>query len=179
MKHDTHDTEQVTRLRPIPGYPGYEITPNGQVWSAPRYLPDGRYWAGRWLKPSLCQGYPFVVMGKGNTRQVHRLVLEAYVGPCPPGQQCRHLNGIRTDNRLSNLCWGTRAENVSDRTKHGKTYQGEQHSNAKLTEQQVKQIIYIYRTGLFNNVEIAQQYNVQPEAIGKIVNKQRWKHIWR
>lgn len=49
---------------------------------------------------------------------VHRLVLRAFVGACPPGQVCRHLNGDKKDNRLSNLAWGTLLENRQDRTRH-------------------------------------------------------------
>ena len=33
---------------------------------------------------------------------VHRLVLDAFIGP-EPGLQCNHKNGIRDDNRLGNL----------------------------------------------------------------------------
>lgn len=46
---------------------------------------------------------------------VHRLVLEAFVGPRPPGKQCRHLNGDSLDNRLENLAWGTNQEDCEDR----------------------------------------------------------------
>ena len=49
---------------------------------------------------------------------VHRLVLEAFAGPCPAGLESRHLNGIKTDNRRSNLVWGTSAENSADAKEH-------------------------------------------------------------
>jgi hypothetical protein len=32
--------------------------------------------------------------------------------------ECRHLNGVRSDCRLVNLAWGTKAENTEDRRKH-------------------------------------------------------------
>lgn len=51
--------------------------------------------------------------------QVHRLVLQAFVGPCPPGMECRHLNGDEQDNRVENLRWGTPSENARDRVRHG------------------------------------------------------------
>lgn len=50
---------------------------------------------------------------------VHRLVLGAFVGPCPAGMECRHLNGDSTDNRVENLAWGTHVENVKDVIAHG------------------------------------------------------------
>jgi hypothetical protein len=51
-------------------------------------------------------------------RDVHRLILETFVGPRPPGKQCRHLNGDSLDNRLENLAWGTFHENFADRLAH-------------------------------------------------------------
>ena len=41
----------------------------------------------------------------------HHAVLYAWVGPCPKGFECDHLNGITTDNRLENLEWVTPEEN--------------------------------------------------------------------
>ncbi len=42
---------------------------------------------------------------------VHHAVLLAWVGPCPEGYQCDHLNGNNVDNRLCNLQWVTPSEN--------------------------------------------------------------------
>ena len=50
---------------------------------------------------------------------IHQIVLEAFCGPCPDGMEVLHGNGIRTDNRLSNLRYGTRSENNADSIRHG------------------------------------------------------------
>lgn len=55
----------------------------------------------------------------GQTTGVHRLVLEAFVGPCPEGMEALHGNAIRNDNRLCNLRWDTKSENSQDRVRHG------------------------------------------------------------
>lgn len=61
-------------------------------------------------------GHMFVYLGRGNKRYVHRLVLEAFVGPCPPGQECLHgPDHDPANNRLKNLRWGTRSQNMYDR----------------------------------------------------------------
>ena len=51
-------------------------------------------------------------------RQVHRLVLEAFVGPCPPGMVCCHWDDVPTNNRLSNLRWDTQSENEKDKARN-------------------------------------------------------------
>ncbi len=162
-------------MKEIFGFPGYFITENGRVWSNLRKI---------WRRLKLDRdGYFQVDLRKGTRRifsGVHRLVLTTYVGPCPAGMQCRHLNGIRTDNRLENLCWGTAKENAKDRELHGNTFhpRGEKQGAAKLTERDVRMIVYMYRTGLFLQREIAEVYNIGRELVSKIILRKRWKHIW-
>jgi len=101
-----------------------------------RWLPisgwEGRYEVSSWgrvrrinCKPKKntvgANGYDVVSLsreGKSYAFTVHRLVLEAFVGPCPEGCETRHLNGNRADNRLENLKWGTAAQNSADRIRH-------------------------------------------------------------
>jgi len=54
--------------------------------------------------------------------RIHVLVLLAFVGPRPEGQQARHLNGNATDNRRVNLAWGTPKQNTADSIRHGTQY---------------------------------------------------------
>jgi hypothetical protein len=61
---------------------------------------------------------------------VHSLVLEAFVGPRPDGMQCRHFPDRNpTNNRVSNLSWGTPLENANDRRVHGTIACGDRHSS--------------------------------------------------
>lgn len=53
-------------------------------------------------------------------KSAHQLILETFVGPRPKGQEARHLNDIRSDNRVENLAWGTHKENYEDMKKNGR-----------------------------------------------------------
>lgn len=57
----------------------------------------------------------------GNYKQgrVHQLVLIAFAGPAPAGCEVLHNDGNPGNNRLANLRWGTRSENLYDRVRHG------------------------------------------------------------
>lgn len=50
---------------------------------------------------------------------VHRVVLTAFVGPCPEGMEALHGDGVPGNNRVENLRWGTRHENRMDSVLHG------------------------------------------------------------
>lgn len=52
------------------------------------------------------------------TRLVHRLVAQAFLGD-EPGMDVNHKNGDKHDNRLSNLEWCTRKENMEHCSKNG------------------------------------------------------------
>jgi hypothetical protein len=100
--------------RPWPGDERYRVTDRGQV-RGPSYL-----WTGKELRPQLIGGYPTVCIGR-KMIYVHIMVLETFAGPCPPGMECRHLNGVRADCRWpENLCWGTHSDNMRDRVAHGR-----------------------------------------------------------
>lgn len=64
-------------------------------------------------------GYPTVALGRGNSRTVHSIVAEAFVGPKCDGQEVRHKDGNRKNPVASNLCYGTRSDNIGDAVAHG------------------------------------------------------------
>ena len=169
------------QLKDIPGFQNYAITKDGRVWSNPRKSSCGRKLKGRWLKSAISSGYPYVLLcldSRVYLRRIHQLVLETFIGPRPEGLECRHLDGNPLNNNLSNLCWGTHQENMQDKVQHKTSNRGERQGRSKLKERDVRMIVYMYRTGLFLQREIALQYNITQGAVTKIVNKKSWGHLW-
>jgi hypothetical protein len=70
------------------------------------------------VKPFPMTGGYLGVAIMGRTRAVHRLVLMAWRGVPKRRMDARHLDGVPTNNRLSNLCWGTRKQNHRDARIH-------------------------------------------------------------
>ena len=114
-------TTQTEEWRPVVGHEGaYEVSNWGHVRSVTRYvrlvahgIETKRLSPGKLLKPGKqSSGHVSVAIGKGNSRVVHQLVLEAFVGPCPKNCESLHLNHNPADNRLANLRYGTRSENL-------------------------------------------------------------------
>jgi DNA-binding XRE family transcriptional regulator len=145
--------------------PGITVFDDGTILN-PRGIP---------LKPSPnTAGYLKVgatVDGKRATFQVHALVCEAFHGVKPFAEaQVRHRNGIKTDNRASNLTWGTAAENAADKVLHGTSSRG----SSKLTERQVEEIRSRYAAGGVSQKDLAATYGVSPKTICVIVNRKQW-----
>lgn len=108
--------------RDIPGFEGrYQVSDQGSVRSVDhrvRLVAHGvettRLVRGRILRPGpSTSGHLSVVLGRGNTRAVHVLVMLAFEGPCPEGMEVLHRNHTPSDNRFANLKYGTRGENIA------------------------------------------------------------------
>jgi hypothetical protein len=63
-------------------------------------------------------GYNYYPIGRRQMIQAHRLVATAFIGPCPVGLECDHINRQRRDNRVENLRWVTRSENARNRQRN-------------------------------------------------------------
>lgn len=106
----------------VPDWRSYEVSDGGNVRSVDRVLADGRHCGGVTLtaKPD-AHGYPRVTLRDGNRRKtvkVHVLVMAAFTGPCPEGQQVRHWNDNPLDNTLGNLVYGTPKDNAEDKKRN-------------------------------------------------------------
>lgn len=110
---------------PIPDWP-HEASTCGRIRSIDRLGPDGVLRLGAILPQQPDQrpgkGYLYgTLLDGGRRRRVHVAVavLEAHRGlKTSPNLEARHGNGIRTDNHLTNLSWGTRPQNRADRERH-------------------------------------------------------------
>jgi hypothetical protein len=163
--------EAAMHLR-VPIYGGaYEVDANGTVWSMTSN------WRGAGRRALVADfgedGYlrvRLILDGRRVRKQVHRLICEAFHGPCPAGMQTRHLDGSKTNNRPTNLAWGTAAENADDREAHGHTARGERSGTAQLTLVQVEGI----RGAIGTQRQLAALYGVSQRTIGRIRRGEQW-----
>src|SRR5687767_11914154 len=100
------DVQPTVEYRDVPGFPGYRVGDDGSVWSAwTRAAPPGcgaiqSVIGDRWVRKKYRTnkaGYSRITLrsaaGKDTSQYVHRLVLAAFVGPCPEGMECLHGPG--------------------------------------------------------------------------------------
>lgn len=163
--------------RPVVGYEGqYEVSNLGRVRSLAREVKNGRgvrRLRERILKPRRRNqyGHAGVVLTGQRHRTVHSLVAEAFIGPRPEGLEVRHLNGDRTDNRATNLAYGTRSENHRDCY-----FYGGKHGRGKLTRGQVLEIKERLAHGEQQS-RIAKCYDVNDGTIHEIRTGKTFSYI--
>ena len=158
-------------IKPISSHPLYGVDREGNTYK----LTDGTWKPKRQTIGKV--GYPVIAMwanNKGVTKTVHRLVLEAFVGPCPDGMEALHADGTRTNNSLSNLRWGTRSENVQDAIAHGTATSGSKNGGARLTALDVLWIKDLFATG-FTAKELIKHFNVSITTIRRVLTGKTYK----
>lgn len=158
------------------------------------------------IKPTRRASGYYVVSIDRRQWKVHVLVLTVWVGPRPPGMQCRHLDGNKSNNRLENLVWGTPKENGEDNVRLGvqprgdragarlhperlargdrsgarlhpeRVPRGERNGMAKLTATAVAEIRQRAGAGEAQR-RLAREFGVSRPAISAVVKRETWRHV--
>jgi hypothetical protein len=174
-----NEDPQTVGLRPVPGFPGYFVTENGDVYSVRDNRKPGDKPTKMMPTPDR-QGYGIVTLrvnGRQFTKKVCQLVAIAFHGPRPdPKSELRHLDGDNSNNRPDNLAWGTHAENVADRDRHGRTLVGSRGTQAVLNEEKVA-VIKVRLLSGDTVAAIARDYGVARSTIRWIARGRTWKHV--
>lgn len=186
------DTVGKEIWRFVPGYEGcYEVSSLGRVRSVDRVVlcrrkggifekrllgslkvqtvDNGKHAYGR-LQVKLCRA------GKKKTHLVHRLVANAFLGPCPVGHEVAHFDGNPSNNRLDNIRYATPAENNQDKIRHGTVVRGEESGTAKLTQEEVSQIRRERSNGS-SLTDLSEKFEISIAQVSRVANGRQWRHL--
>lgn len=157
----------------------YKVSNFGRV---KRIAPAKGTKTGKILKPSVgAYGYLYVNLcknGKGQIVKIHRIVAEAFIGPCPKDKEVNHIDGDKENPHADNLEYVTHSENIKHSYRLGLQKQdGQNNGNSRLTESDVKKIRRLYRSGFYVQKELAEKFGVSQNAISEIINNKKWKYI--
>lgn len=162
--------------RKIKGFPAYLIGSDGTVWSKHRRrfkkLKPNTGDRGGYFRVELCNG-----LSIRRWVSVHHLVLEAFVGPRPKGKEACHWDDDPSNNKLSNLRWGTKQENTEDLLRNGGSLRGTRNPQSKLTEMSAWMIKILYREKLAGRHELAKDFGVSTSTVWLIGTGRKWAHL--
>ena len=142
-------------------YKGYTVHSNGNIESK---------WKSRGFVKYYCKEghYPqfnFSVEGKQKMGYVHRFVWEAFNGPIPKGMTIDHINGDKTDNRLSNLQLLTPSQNNSK-------------DKQRLSKKQIDDIRYLKAYTNYSTYKIAEEVGTSQSSVMRILSNKRFAYVY-
>lgn len=173
LKSPLSNSDDAVEFRPIEGLPAYRVGSDGSVWSNQR---------GAWHRIGQRvdkHGYLFVRLshhGRVHHKKVHRIVAEAFLGPCPPGREVAHEDCDKTNARLSNLRYDTHKGNYADSVRVTNLNRGEKNGQSKLDESRVREIKRRLAAGE-NKYDLMAEFDIGRRCIERIWWGQRWGHV--
>ena len=158
----------------IEKFNNYSISNYGRVkrLKTNRILKSGR-------KP---KGYLHVSLSQDGIQKncsVHRLVAEAFLGPCPKNKEVNHIDGNKEHNYDFNLQYVTHKENMNHASRNGliKKKFGANNHRSKLTISKVRKIRKLYKTGKYIQDDLAKKFNISICLTGKVVREEVWNYV--
>lgn len=121
-------------------------------------------------------GYAIISLG-GKHYAGHRLVWMLAYGSIPQGMLVRH----KCDNHLCvnplHLELGSHEDNMRDSAERGTHRHGEDHANAKLTENKVREIREKYAAGGVSYTALAHEYGLCVATVSQVCRRVTWRHV--
>jgi hypothetical protein len=165
---------------------GYGCTRNGEIWSRKTSKRWRRIQGKRDKRGKDRRGITFSAPdGKCTGTTMARLIAIAWLGIPKNGEHVLHktppvmVNGVWIwDDSMGNLKFGTPQDNADDRINDGNAPFGELVTGAKLTEEQVVEIIKAIASGE-SQMSQSRKYGISQAVVNNIWLGRRWKHINR
>lgn len=137
---------------------------------------------GKIRKQTLCKNGYLYVGSRQFLTTVHSIVADAWLDPpYRAGLEINHKNGIKTDNRPSNLEWVTRSENMKHAAQNNlldttNRKRGEDCNLTNFSEAQIREACELLQDG-WRNVDVARKVGMRSSYVKDLRAKRSWKHV--
>lgn len=170
-------------MKQIPGYDDrYLIDEDGSIYST-NYKNSGKT---RKLKPAKSKDGYYQTMikrkdGRYISKKIHKLVALAYFGESD--LHVNHIDGVKSNNSVSNLEYCTISENIKHAYRNGlmERKRGSLNGNSKITEEDV---LFIRnqakeRGRYYGRKELSKKFGISESQVKDIVTRRRniWPHV--
>lgn len=172
-------TDKLDKVR----WGDYEVRENGDVIGL-----SGRKSGQKLTKSGHPQGYHMVSLRQYGSHRflkcyLHRVVAYHFLDNPNDLPEINHIDGNKQNNAVENLEWCTRKENARHALETGLfdnikilNAKGEKNPRAKLTEDEVLDIRWLYGLGV-SMANLAREWGLNPATIHEVVRRKSWAHI--
>lgn len=164
-------------FKDIPYYEDlYQASTYGRIWSIKRQI-----FLKQCLEDNGSGHYRYKVglyKGKECFRYlVSQLVAKTFIGLCPNGMEVCHNDGNQLNNKLDNLRYDTKKNNMKDFVIHTGGFRGEKNPYSVLKDEQVIEIVKRYKTGKYTHKSLAIEYGVSKSTISMILIGKNYSYL--
>jgi hypothetical protein len=165
-----------TNWKILEEFPNYIITEDGRIWSLAR---------GRFMQPYTDPktGYRGThvlnATGKSLPRRIHTLVATAFLGPRPKDKNVNHIDGIKTNNNISNLEYVTQKENSIHAVEKGLIKTLDEHPQATKKNEYVVDAVFTYLMTNDSKKTITEKYGLSFQYLNRVLDGKLRKEIWK
>jgi len=160
----------LERWKSISEFPNYEVSNLGNIRHKKnrKVLKQSKH-KNRYSMISFRKG------GKQYCRYIHRLVLFAFFG-YEEGMECNHVDGDKTNNKINNIEWCTKSDNLKHAHSIGlRSSKGENNGFSKLKKGEVWLIRKLWDSGKSTQTFIASMFHVAISTVNYIVTGKTWQ----
>jgi hypothetical protein len=109
--------------------------------------------------------------------KIHRLVADCFLErSLIENYEINHIDGNKYNNFYKNLERVSHAKNMKHASENGLMVNGEEHCASKLSENDVKEIRYLFSIGL-TDVEVRKIFPIGPGTMSKIRKRKIWRDV--
>lgn len=151
----------------------YEVSDKGHVRNfKTKKLLKGREGSNGYFRIAVCDAS----IGYKKDKGIHQLVMDAFNPTDDPNLEINHLDGDKSNNRLSNLKWVTHQENMKHAHETDLFRTGEDCYLSKYTEEDIKSVCGLLELGFKYN-DIMNQTGVHSSEVRKIARGGAWRCV--
>lgn len=178
----TSNKDHITKGQPcyfLSGHGNGFSSPAKRFWSKVKIGNPDECW--NWIPKVNRYGYGQFLI-HGHHHSAARFAYELTNGPLPKELLACHKCNNRACCNPSHIYAGTQKENIQDCKQAGHFHdlihkRGIEHHNAKLTEDDIRQIRDAYANGIATELQLAKRFNVTRANIYLIVRRKHWTHL--